>query len=378
MNCLVRQVEQERSLSLLANEVERIVGEHIGDVAYSGDALAVDIDGVLVVPPLAHEATPVVPAGTRVIELAQVPFADVTGAIPSLLKVLPKGGRLVMIELPPFLVRDHSVPMGVHAGQEPRPRRCTQRMGGEGVGKMRSFAAKDWLLIGVAGILLSGHFVFWIEALYFTTVSSASVLVASSPIILAILSYFILKERLSPVVLLAVVAGVLGAGVLSIGDRAVAETVVRNPALGNAMAMTAACLFSIYFVIGRIVRQKASWLGYVGPLYLVVAVTTIVISVARDAPLLGFEPKIYVLCAVMAIGPQIVGHGSFNYAVKYFSPTLLGLSGLMEPVGATLYALLLFGELPTPLSFLGAAILLVSVAVALVATGQKVIDKSTT
>lgn len=237
--------------------------------------------------------------------------------------------------------------------------------------ELAQFKPRDWLLITVAGILLAGHFIVWIEALYFTTVSSASVLVASSPIILAVLSYFILKERFSPIVLLSIVGGVAGAVMLGLGDSEVSDRVVRNASLGNAMALTAACLFSVYFVIGRIVRQKTSWLAYVGPLYAVVAITTISVALLRSAPLAGFSPKTYVLCVLMAVGPQIIGHGSFNYAVKYFSPTLLGLLGLMEPVGATILAFFLFGEIPLLLSFVGTIVLLVSVATALLASGKR-------
>ncbi|NNE36487.1 MAG: DMT family transporter [Rhodothermales bacterium] len=242
--------------------------------------------------------------------------------------------------------------------------------------EIRSFKRNDWFLIVTAGVLLAGHFVTWIEALYHTTVSSASVLVASSPIVLALLGYFILKERLTPIVLLAVMGGVAGAVVLGLGDHGASVATAGNASFGNALALTAACLFSVYFIIGRIVRQSTSWLGYVGPLYFVVAVATVSFALLRGATLLGFEPKIYVLCALMGIGPQIIGHGSFNYAVKYFSPTLLGLFGLMEPVGATLYAFLLFGEVPTVVSFIGTAILLGSVAVALIASDRGKVPES--
>ena len=236
--------------------------------------------------------------------------------------------------------------------------------------ELAGFNWRDWLLITVAGILLALHFIFWIKALYFTSVSSASVLVASSPIVLAILSYVFLKERLSRVVIFSIIGGVAGAVLLGIGDRD-AEMSVSNPVLGNALALSAACFFSVYFVIGRVVRQKVSWLGYVGPLYLVVALTSACVLWIDGSPILGFDPRIYLLCLVMGLGPQIVGHGSFNYAVKYLSPTLLGLFGLMEPVGATLYAWILFSEVPSLLSFAGTGILLLSVGVALRATGRR-------
>jgi drug/metabolite transporter (DMT)-like permease len=41
-----------------------------------------------------------------------------------------------------------------------------------------------------------------------------------------------------------------------------------------------------------------------------------------------------------------------NYAVKYVQPTLLSMSILVEPILATLVAMVLFSEVPTMGSFL--------------------------
>src|SRR5690606_21218732 len=48
----------------------------------------------------------------------------------------------------------------------------------------------------------------------------------------------------------------------------------------------------------------------------------------------------------LALGPQLIGHGSMNYAVKYIQPTMISMSILVEPLVATLAAIVLFSEIP--------------------------------
>lgn len=234
-----------------------------------------------------------------------------------------------------------------------------------------SLSGRERLLIVVAGVLLAGHFITWIESLYLTSVASASVLVAMSPIVLAALGFVLLGEKLSLPVVVSIVGGVIGATIIGFGDASSQDSSAPNPLLGNALATGATLLFSFYFIIGRVVRQKVNWLAYVFPVYVVVAVSTLAFALIRGVPLLGHPPLVYLFCALMALGPQIAGHGSFNFAVKYVPATLLGLLSLTEPMGASLIALVLFDEWPGAVSLGGMAIVLVSVASALLFARRK-------
>lgn len=231
--------------------------------------------------------------------------------------------------------------------------------------EMAAFDRRDVLLIGTAGVVLGLHFVTWIESLYHTTVASASVLVTTSPIFLAILGYVFLRERLSLPVTLSIGLAVAGAAMLGLGDAGDAAT-AGAPLLGNTLALSSSLVFSVYLLFGRVVRRKTSWLAYVFPLYCVTAVTVFLAALVLGTPLGGYSVKFYLLCAAMALGPQVLGHGSFNYAVRYVPAAILGLISLVEPVGASIMAYFLFGELPTPLSISGMLVVLGAVSFAIV------------
>lgn len=234
--------------------------------------------------------------------------------------------------------------------------------------EMHAFTRRDVGMILFGGVFLGTHFVFWIESLYHTSVASASVLVTTSPIFLAVLGYVFLKERLSRREVLAIVLAVMGAALIGIGD--LGGGIGPRPLIGNALAIASALLVSVYLLVGRVVRRKTSWLAYVFPLYSVSAATILVGAVVMGTPLFGYPPEFYALCAAMAIGPQIIGHGSFNYAVRYVSAAILGLLSLVEPVGASLLAYLLFDEMPTIPAVVGMLVVLSAISFAVIRRGR--------
>lgn len=229
--------------------------------------------------------------------------------------------------------------------------------------EIRQFTARDVGLILAAGVALGLHFIAWIESLYHTSVASSSVLVTSSPIFVAGLGYLVLGERLSGRTVAAIGAAVGGAALIGWTDSGAVLARGATTGWGNSLALGAAVLVSVYLLIGRVVRQKVSWLAYVGPLYAVAALTAVVAAGLQDVPLFGHAPRVYLLCAGLAIGPQLLGHGSFNYALQHVPAAVVGMLALLEPVGASILAYVLFAEVPPLAAVVGMGVVLAAVGV---------------
>lgn len=229
-----------------------------------------------------------------------------------------------------------------------------------GLNPLVHLSKRDYIAIGIAGGALSLHLVTWIESLYYTTVASASVLIALTPIFLAVIGYLFLNERLRRGHVIAIMVAVGGAMLIGYGDQRQAPANLK-PMLGNTLAVTAALLMSVYLIFGRSVRQKLSWLPYVFPLYAVTAVVTLLIALLRGVPLTGYSFTFYALCFAMALGPSIIGHGSINYALGYISAAIVGLLTLLEPLVASAAAYVLFDEQPSGMALVGMGIVLCAV-----------------
>jgi drug/metabolite transporter (DMT)-like permease len=231
-------------------------------------------------------------------------------------------------------------------------------------GRAQPVRRRSALAVLGAAVFLSLHFMLWIESLYHTSVASASVLVSTTPIFLGIMGFLILRERLRRTVVLAIGLGVGGAALIAAGDAG--SAVEGSSAVGNGLALSASIAAAVYLLIGSIVRKGMDWLTYVAPLYALVAVLVVAVALVRGTPLLGHDPVFYALCFGMAVGPQVLGHGSFNYAIRYISPTLLSLLILLEPVVSSILAFVLFGEMPGVLALAGMILVLASVALAVI------------
>ncbi len=206
------------------------------------------------------------------------------------------------------------------------------------------FNFKDNLIAAGAGITLGFHFIFWILALQNTTIASASILVTIHPIILIVIEAGLFKRVFPPLVWLGVLVAFSGSVFLGYADSQ-AETVFEQMLLGDLYAVIAAMLFALYFLISQQLRQKSDWINYVFRVYGATGVTCLLAAILAGSDF-RVDPVVWYAGIALAVGPQIIGHGSLNYSVKYVAPTMLSTLVLTEPVFATILAWFIFAEWP--------------------------------
>ena len=219
------------------------------------------------------------------------------------------------------------------------------------------------LLTAFAGVALGLHFICWIASLSYTSVASASVLVTTHPMILIIAERFLFQEKFGYMVWFGVLLSLAGSIFLGWSDQHASEHFV-NPILGNSLAFSAAVIFAVYFLAGRTLRQKLEWIDYTFRIYTTAAITCFLFVAYYGFELQGFmEPTGLLIGFGLAAGPQFLGHGAMNYAVKYVSPTLLSTLILAEPLFASTFAYFLFDEIPPFTSFIAMIIILTGIAI---------------
>ena len=233
----------------------------------------------------------------------------------------------------------------------------------------REYAAlsrKELAAIFVSGVLLSLHFGLWISSLAYPSVLSPVVLVTTSPIWAGLAAPLALGERNSLAVWLGVLAATTGSVIIGLADANAAEAVFAGvgATLGNIMALSGAVMFAGYAIIGRRLRGRLSLLAYIWAVYGVAAVGLALAAVAAGRPLLGYNLTVLLCTVGLALGPQIVGHSSFNYALRHLPAAFVTVTILLEPVGSTLLAIVFLHEKPRLLSALGGGLILVGVALA--------------
>jgi len=134
---------------------------------------------------------------------------------------------------------------------------------------------------------------------------------------------------------------------------------------GDLLALFGALTASAYFLIGRRLRPRVDLDAYVFAVYTVAALVLLCVTPLAGVPLWGFPPEQFVWLLLLALGPQLVGHSTLNWSLRYLSAGAVAVAVLGEPVGSALLAWWLLSE-PLALSTtLGGGLILAGVYFAL-------------
>lgn len=226
--------------------------------------------------------------------------------------------------------------------------------------EVRRLTGSEWLWVGVAGGALALHFVSWFLSLEYTSVASSTVLVTAHPLYVGLLSALWLREPPSAKEWLAIVVATAGAFWIGWGDFQLG----REAFIGDLLAALAALCAALYFIAGRRLRGGLGLWSYVAPVYLLAALLTGGSMLVRDVPATGYSTETWILFAGMALGPMLLGHTSFNWALRHVRAYVVSLVVLLEPVGATVLAVLVLGsgERPTVNTVIGGLAILLGMA----------------
>ena len=215
-----------------------------------------------------------------------------------------------------------------------------------------------------AGICLAFHFATWISSLAFTSIAASTTLVTTNPIWVDLLSRFWLKEKLSRKTILGIFIALVGGILIALGDTNTANS-YSNPILGDSLALIGSWMVSLYFLLGsQAQKQGLSISSYIAIVYTIAAIFLFPLPIFIGNGYLGYPDRVYFYVLLMAIFPQLIGHTSFNWSLRWVSPTFITLSILFEPILASLLGLIIFAEIPSLVVLLGGSIVLSGVAIA--------------
>ena len=230
---------------------------------------------------------------------------------------------------------------------------------GGGVERLRASGRRGFITLMAVGVVLAVHFASWISSLSLTSVASSVIFVHADPIFVAVVSHFVLRERVTRRRLLGILIAFAGAIVIAVGDLSLGETNLY----GDILALIGALMLGVYILSGRRIRQSLDLVSYVTPVYGASAAALAVGCVLTGTPLAPYPPREYLLFLALAVVPMIFGHTVYNWALRYVEAPVVSISLLGEPVGATLLAFLILGEAPTPGVLVGGFITLLGIYV---------------
>lgn len=227
-------------------------------------------------------------------------------------------------------------------------------------GELRALRRGDLALLVLAGLCIGAHFGFWVASVQDTSLVASTAIVATQPLFAGVGGWLLLGERMTRSLMLGIAISTVGALLLA-GEDFGEATSLR----GDFFALLGAVFVAAYFLAGRRARAKLSNATYAAIVNSVGACSLLIALTATGGSVTGHPGDAYVFIVLLALVPQLIGHGSLTWALGSLPAVVVTVAALGEPVGAAAIGATLLDEPPTLVESIGAAVLLSGVYVAL-------------
>ena len=215
---------------------------------------------------------------------------------------------------------------------------------------------KQLALACAAALLLALHYTAWMTSMSFASTFVSTALVCTQPLFVAALSGILLHEPIKREAIPGAIVAIIGAaaiGLLSMNGE-------HGSLVGDVLALVGAMFIAGHWLCGRAARRDLPALGYMTLVYMVTALCLLLIAPFTGGfkvtlPSLG---GILVLAVVCTLG----GHALMTYLLGFVSADVVSFALLGEPIGAAIWARVLFGEQVTLPLLIGGLTVIVGLA----------------
>lgn len=225
--------------------------------------------------------------------------------------------------------------------------------------------ARERRLIVASGLLLGAHFAAWIPSISYTTVASSVALVATQPVWAALIARC-RGEHVDRQVWVGIAIALAGVVVLSGVDLSISARAL----FGDALALVGGMLAAAYVTVGAEVRRTVDTAVYTTGCYAVAAGALLGLCLMTGQPLWGYGVATWVAIVALVLGPQLLGHTLVNRVLRTITPTAVSVAILFEVIGASLIAVVAFGETP-PLAAAPAGLLILAGIIVVIRSGRR-------
>lgn len=228
----------------------------------------------------------------------------------------------------------------------------------KGEGQQRGPANwRDAGLLALAGLFFALDLAAWHSSLGYTSVANATLLANNAPIFVALGAWVLWRERPTRAFALGLVLALAGSALLSRGGFVPGQSTL----LGDGLALLTGLFYSGYFLTVKRLRTRfttaaiMTWSAMVGAALLLPAAWLMEGSLL-PASLAGWS-----VVLALALFSHVGGQSLITYAMAQLPAGFSALTLLIQPVGAAIFAWILFGEALGPLQLTGGLIVLAGI-----------------
>lgn len=224
--------------------------------------------------------------------------------------------------------------------------------------QLRSVSRRSTGIAALAGVALALHFATWVPSVTMTSVASATALVSTQSVFVALIAAR--RGRTLPrAAWLGIVLSIVGVTLVTGADIGLSGRALA----GDLLAVLGGLFAAAYVTIGARARQDMLTSVYTSICYVVCAALLLVVCLVGRVHLGGYSADAWLKIALITVCAQLLGHTLFNVVLRTTSATVVSLAILFEVPGAAIIAAVWLHQRPPWLAIPGMVLLLAGVAV---------------
>ncbi|UCE95772.1 MAG: DMT family transporter [Candidatus Bathyarchaeota archaeon] len=192
-----------------------------------------------------------------------------------------------------------------------------------------------------------------------TTVTVAAILFYTYPILVTIFSLIFFKEKISPLRIFSIVLAFLG---VMLVVRTYDITQLSSSLLGVIAGLLSSIFFVLFFFIIRRLRTSYSTWTLVFYGDGIGALALFPLTLISLSEILNYPLQLWFLILAIAWGPSLLAYLMYSHALKNVESAKGSTLGVLEPLSAALFSLIILGEAFELLQIAGIALTLTGVA----------------
>lgn len=208
-------------------------------------------------------------------------------------------------------------------------------------------------LVGVGGLMTNNYLYFL--ALDLTSVATALLLQYQAPILVALYTVLVERQRLSRRLLAALAAGLIGCALVV---RAYDPAALRVSLPGLAAGLGTAAAFAFYMLASRAALRHMSAGSLLAFAYLAAALLWSLAIPPWHLAARGYSGELWGAFLCIALFGTALPFGLFVGGLRFLPPAQASIVSMLEPVVAAGVAFLVLGEALAPLQLLGGLLVL--------------------
>jgi len=213
----------------------------------------------------------------------------------------------------------------------------------------------------VAGLAFALDLGFWHYGIAYTSVAKATVLSNLTPVVVTAVAWVVLKQKPSPIFLVAVALAVAGAWIMAMARDA--GFAGKSPVLGDILSTATAFWYAMYFLAVSSARRTMGASRLMFWSTLTGAPILLVTAIGLHEQLIPASLTGWAACVGLGV-MHVAGQGSIAWALGRLPAATASVTVLVQPVVAALLGWSIFGEIFGPMQALGGAIALCGVVLA--------------